>query len=190
MLERMEPWFKMLCLLAAALLFFQIARLAGGKDPLQNVTVPAVLAATNHPAKLENAPQTNSAPVSPSAGAPPGAMPRPGGPPRPGAPPRAPDLPPAVQARVDRVRDSEIFGPVQRPLPMALIALGGHEALIRSASGPTTWMKEGDELGGIKLLRIGTNRVLVEHEGQQKELMIFAGFGGETLLQKRKAEVP
>jgi hypothetical protein len=43
-------------------------------------------------------------------------------------------------------------------------------------------VKEGEDLGPIKLLRIGTNRVLVEQEGQKKELMIFSGFGGEPLL--------
>jgi hypothetical protein len=47
-------------------------------------------------------------------------------------------------------------------------------------------MSEGGEMGGLKMLRIGTNRVLVEHEGQQKELTIFSGFGSESLLPKGK----
>ena len=45
-------------------------------------------------------------------------------------------------------------------------------------------LREGEELGGVKLLRIGTNRVLIEHEQQQKELTVFSGVGGETLLPK------
>jgi hypothetical protein len=28
--------------------------------------------------------------------------------------------------------------------------------------------------------------VLIEHEGQQKELSVFSGFGSETLLPKQK----
>jgi hypothetical protein len=32
------------------------------------------------------------------------------------------------------------------------------------------------------LLRIGINRVLVEENGEKKELRLFAGMGGETLL--------
>jgi hypothetical protein len=48
-------------------------------------------------------------------------------------------------------------------------------------------VKEGDALGEIKLLRIGINRVLVEQDGQQKELMIFSGLGGESLLPKPTA---
>lgn len=69
---------------------------------------------------------------------------------------------------------------------MALLGIAGNDALFRAPSGQTGLLKEGDELGGVKMLRIGTNRVLVEHEGQKKELMIFSGFGGETLLPKEK----
>ena len=94
------------------------------------------------------------------------------------------DLSPAVQARVDRVTQSEILGPVIRPLPMALIGIAGKDVLLRTANGQTGLLREGEELGGVKLLRIGTNRVLIEHEHQQKELTVFAGVGGESLLPK------
>ena len=50
--------------------------------------------------------------------------------------------------------------------------------------------REGEEVGGAKLIRIGTNRVIVEHEGQQKELTIFSGFGSETLLEKKDKREP
>ena len=69
-----------------------------------------------------------------------------------------------------------------RPLPMALLGIAGDTAFLRSANGQTGLVKVGDELGGLKLLKIGINRVLVETEGQKKELMIFNGFGGESLL--------
>jgi hypothetical protein len=105
-----------------------------------------------------------------------------GGPGGPGA--AMPALPPAIQTRVDKITQSEILGPVVRPQPMALQAIGGRDALLRSPMGQTGWLREGEELGGVKLLRIGTNRVLIEHEGQKKELMIFSGFGSETLLPK------
>ena len=99
---------------------------------------------------------------------------------------KAPDLPPLIQARVDRVTQSEMLGPVMRPLPMGLVGIAGKVAFLRAANGQTGLVKEGDELGGIKLLQIGTNRVLVEHEGQKKELTLFAGFGSESLLPKPK----
>jgi hypothetical protein len=58
-------------------------------------------------------------------------------------------------------------------------------AFLRTANGQTGLVKEGDSLGDLKLLRIGINRVLVEQDGQKKELMIFSGYGGESLLPKQ-----
>ncbi|MEO7676404.1 MAG: hypothetical protein ABIV39_06550 [Verrucomicrobiota bacterium] len=98
------------------------------------------------------------------------------------------DLPPAVQARVDKITQSEILAPVIRPQPLALLGIAGNSAFLRSPSGQSGLVKEGDELGGIKLLKIGTNRVLVEEAGEKKELMVFSGFGGESLLPKDKEQ--
>jgi hypothetical protein len=108
-----------------------------------------------------------------------------GGPGRPGGK-KAPDLLPAVQARVDKIVDSELLGPVMHPLPMALLGIAGNVAFLRSPSGQTGLVKEGDSLGELKLVRIGTNRVLVEQAGEKKELMIFSGYGGQTLMPKEK----
>ena len=102
----------------------------------------------------------------------------------PGMPGSAPKLPPEIQARVDRVTESEILAPVVHPMPMALLGIAGKVAFLRSPSGQTGLVKEGEDLGEIKLLHIGTNRVLVEQDGQPKELMIFSGLGGESLLPK------
>jgi hypothetical protein len=104
----------------------------------------------------------------------------PGG--RPGMPGKPPEPPPEIKERVDRVTQGEILAPVIRPMPMALLGIAGQNAFLRSAEGQTGMIKEGDQLGTIKLLRIGTNRVLIEHEGEKKELTIFAGLGSETLL--------
>ncbi|HET7623685.1 MAG TPA: hypothetical protein VFM25_00350 [Verrucomicrobiae bacterium] len=102
----------------------------------------------------------------------------------PGMPGKLPDLPMDVKARVDRIVDSEILGPVIHPMPMALLGIAGNFAFLRAPSGQTDLVKEGDSLGSIKLLRIGINRVLVEENGEKKELTIFSGFGGESLLTK------
>jgi hypothetical protein len=99
---------------------------------------------------------------------------------------KAPDLAPPIKARINRIVESEILGPVVRPMPMALIGIAGSSAIIRSPSGQTSWVKEGDEVGGVKLLQIGINRVIVEEQGQKKELTIFSGFGSESLLAKPK----
>jgi hypothetical protein len=99
---------------------------------------------------------------------------------------KAPDLPATIQSRVGRITESEILGPVIRPMPMALLGIAGNVAFLRDPKGQTGLVKEGDVLGEIKLLQIGINRVLIEHEGQKKELIIFAGLGSESLLPKQK----
>ena len=99
---------------------------------------------------------------------------------------KAAELPPEIKARVDRIYESELFGMVIRPVPMGLLGIAGNSAFLRSPSGQTGLVKEGDSLGEIKLLRIGINRVLVEQDGKKSELMIFEGFGGESLMPKEK----
>jgi hypothetical protein len=108
---------------------------------------------------------------------------------RPGAM-AAPELPLPIRARIYRITDSEILGPIMRPLPMALLGIAGNIAFLRAANGQTGLVKEGDSLGGLKLIRIGINRVLVEDDGQQKELTIFSGYGSESLLPKQKENSP
>jgi hypothetical protein len=95
-------------------------------------------------------------------------------------------LPVTAQARVDRITQSEILGPVVRPLPMALLGIGGNDAIVRTPGGQTVLLREGEETGGVRMIRIGTNRVLVEHENQKKELTLFSGLGSTTLLPKEK----
>jgi len=67
---------------------------------------------------------------------------------------------------------------------MALIGIADEEAFLRATNGQTGPVKVGGEIGGIKLLRIGVNRVLVEHDGEKKELTLFGGVGGESLMPK------
>ena len=124
---------------------------------------------------------TNSAAVaqkSPAKGTGPGGRPDTGK--------KGPDVPPAMKARIDRITQSEILAPVMRPMPMALLGIAGDQALIRSPEGQSGLVKEGKELGTIKLLKIGTNRVLIEEKGEKKELTIFSGFGGESLMPKEE----
>jgi len=107
---------------------------------------------------------------------------------------KPPELPLAVQARVDRIAQGEILAPFIRPLPMALLGIAGDSAFLRAPNGQSGVIKEGGEVGGIKLVRIGINRVLIEQDGEQKELTVFSGYGGESLLpkptQSLKAETP
>jgi len=100
-----------------------------------------------------------------------------GGPGQPG-----PALPPLAQARIDKIVASELLGPVMHPQPMALLGIAGEVAFLRTDSGQSGLVKVGDTLGDLKLLRIGINRVLVEQNGQPRELTIFSGMGSDSLL--------
>lgn len=211
MLERFNPVLRIVCLALAGLVLFQLSRIIARKDPLANLNLTALslpssaeanaeTKGTNSVPKATNvASATNTFPkttnvisgtnavrttntvyriasavsMRPSAGA-----------------MKAADLPPAVQARVDRITQSEILGPIVRPLPMALLGIAGKDVFLRAPNGQTGMIREGEELGGVKLIRIGVNRVLIEHEQQQKELTVFSGFGSETLLPKGEKNTP
>jgi len=96
------------------------------------------------------------------------------------------ELPAEIKERVDRITQGEILGQVIRPMPMALLGIAGPHAFLRSADGQTGMIKEGEKLGSLKLIRIGNNRVLIEEEGEKKELSIFAGLGSETLMPAKE----
>lgn len=187
MRDRADSILKIACALLAVLALLQLSRVVLARNPLADFKFPSVpLAATS--TTTNSAAQTPS--VSPAASAvsstahapgSPGMMGPPGG--RPGRPGPV-TLPPDVQAQIDRIKDSEILGAIPRPLPMGLLGIAGEDAFIRDANGQVSLMKVGDDRGGIKLLRIGINRVLIEHEGQQKELILHSGFGSQTLMQK------
>lgn len=167
MLERSEMVLKVACLVLTALLLYQCSRFVIRRDSLAQLTIPALPSLSAISDTQPGGKSTNS--VSRSESQKP-----------------ATNLPPAISARIDRVTQSEILGPIIRPLPMALLGIAGQDAFLRAPNGQTGLLKAGEELAGVKLLRIGTNRVLIEHEGQQKELSVFSGFGSETLLPKQK----
>ena len=166
MLDRYERWLKIGCLLLGVALMLQLLRLAAARDPLEDsgmaLTSDAFLAPgssnASTPARSERSPGSS-----------------------PGIP--AP-VPPPVQSRIDKIKESEIFGAIAKPLPMALLGIGGPDAFLRAPDGQTGLLRVGETLGGVKLLQIGTNRVLIEHEGERKELTLFSGFGSESLLPK------
>jgi hypothetical protein len=105
--------------------------------------------------------------------------------PFPGMPGQGPPLPPAVQGRLDRIIESELLAPVMHPQPVALLGIVGVDALMQAPNGQSGMIKEGEEMGGIKLLKLGINRALIEEAGEKKELTLFSGLGSESLLSKQ-----
>lgn len=167
-------------------------RLARATNNVVAITNAVAQTTNSSPAKRDAGPGPSAGPSPELArmGMPPGRFPGmppggyPGMPPGglPGMPKPGPELAPELQSRIDRVIESEILAPVMRPLPMALLGIAGNSVFFRAPNGQTGLVKEGEEIGGVKLVRIGINRVLVEEQGEQKELIIFAGLGGEPLL--------
>ena len=51
---------------------------------------------------------------------------------------------------------------------MALIGISEQEAFIRATNGQIGPVKVGGQIAGIKLLRVGVNRVLVEQDGEPR----------------------
>jgi hypothetical protein len=171
--KRTLPALRIACFILAALVLYEFSRFFLKRDSLADLelNVDTVASAAVAPVPSVKSKETNA-------------------PPKRGGPARPNDLPPAIQARVDRITQSEILGMVMRPLPMALLGIAGDDAIIRTPMGQTSLMKVGDEAGGIKLLRIGINRVLIEQENQTKELTLFSGFGSESLLPKGEKVEP
>lgn len=173
MLERAEPVLKILCAGLAALLLVQGVGVARRLNPLKRATVPEPPTWT--PPATATHPEPVLMPVS-------GPASRGGGP--------GPALAPEVEARIDRVTQSEVLGPAIRPPPMALLGIAGRDVIFRAPDGQSGLVRAGGELGGVKILRVGTNRILVQEGAEVKELMIFEGIGGESLLPKGKEGSP
>jgi hypothetical protein len=148
-----------------------------------NGTNGSALKGTNGVAAAGGKRGTNGPPQVVAGNFPPGF---PGGPGMRGGPSQLPELPPLIQGRVNKIIVSEIFAPMMHPMPAELMGVAGNYAFLRSSKGQTGMVKEGDSLGGLKLLEVGINRVLIEEDGEKKELMIFSGFGSETLMPKPK----
>jgi hypothetical protein len=105
----------------------------------------------------------------------------------PGTAPATPPSPPAAD-RYTLIQSSGILGaPPQGPPPPALLGFAGDYAIIRNPEGQSDLVKEGGTLGSVKVLRIGINRVLIEHKGKVEELSIFEGLGGQPLVPGKEA---
>lgn len=194
MLERAGPWLKWVAAALAAVLVIQVAGAMGRLHPLKRNSVPEP--PTWSPAQSPPAPTGAAGGGGPGPGGPPGApsMPVPGGMPpgamkgRGGRPVVA--LSPEVEGRIARVIDSEVLAPVMRPPPMALLGIAGPDVFLRAPNGQVGLVRAGGELGGVRLLQVGTNRVLVQEGTETKELTIFNGIGGESLMPKAKEGTP
>ena len=176
MRDRAEPLLKLLCLVLGLLLAARTIGALRHSHPLRRTSVPEAPTWT----APTNSPSPGGTAAAPGPGLP--GRPGPGGP---GGPAGT-----AADPRLDKIVQSELLGPVMRPPPMALLGIAGRDVFFRAPNGQSGLVREGGELGGVRIERVGTNRILVRENGQLKELMIFEGIGGESLLPQGKEGNP
>jgi hypothetical protein len=167
--DRIEPGLKILSAILGILLLARLGSAVMPGDPLAEVKVPSLKSI----APKEEADADKSKSGSPSRS-------------RSSSRSSRPKLPPVVDARVNAVFKSEIFGPIPRPLPMELQGIIGADAILRGTNGQTKLVSVGEVVGGVKLLKIGINRAIVEVDGKEKELTLHSGYGSESLLTKER----
>ena len=159
MLERLTPIFRLVCILLAGVILFQVSRLIARRNTFAQISAGPGLAVSPKAESTTNKPA--SGPVQ---------------------------APPEIAARVEKIKESQVLGMIMRPPPMALIGIAGPDVILRGPTGQMGIIRVGEELGGVKLLQIGVNRALVLHEGKTNELTLFQGFGSESLLRKEKSK--
>ncbi len=99
---------------------------------------------------------------------------------------------PAFPPRFEIIVTSGILGKApQAPKPKPLlIGVIGERAMLRAPDGREDLVREGEELGGVKVVKIATNRVLIEFEGKKQELTVYSGMGSPSLLAEEKDQKP
>ncbi len=88
-----------------------------------------------------------------------------------------------LKACLAHLERSGILGRTPGPQPLVLIGFAGSSAMLQLPNGRTVLLAEGEEQDGIKVITTDTNRVLVEQDGQPKELTLFSGIGSESLMK-------
>lgn len=184
MSRQIELALKIACMTLGAVIGAQIFFLWTEKDPLEGLDeLEASLVDLEAPAKAQGPKIDKSdGKKDDSSGEKEKAAPPAGG----KAAEAASPTPPKYRV-IDR---SGIFGsvpPRQTPQP-SLMGIAGRYALIRLPDGRAELLDEGSETGGVKVLRIDTNRVLLEFKGKQVELTIFSGMGSSPLTGRKENE--
>ena len=99
------------------------------------------------------------------------------------------------------ISDSGLFGrpppppePEAPPDPPSLLGIlegrGTAHAILRTAGGEKIRLAVGEERDGVRLDRIGINRVVITFRDQPLELELHAGMGSKSLLSGESAESP
>jgi hypothetical protein len=175
--ERSLIALKSACLILAVIIAVQVIGLIGKADPLLGIESSPFLAR----ARAAAAPAAVTVPI-------------PAVPEKKSAVEAAKKAaPPAPDPRNQAIEKSGIFGESPKkggPARPALLGIAGDRAILRLPDGKVELAGEGSEIGGVKVLRMAQNRVLVEYRGRKLELTIFSGLGSDSLSEKSKDKTP
>jgi len=153
MYKSLELLLKFVCLVLGLWIIFQFYGIFGEEDPLED------LSANNILEDLEKAGDAAPKTVADK------------------------NKSPSLAAEFKSIETSGIFGKVQVKIQPTLMGIAGDYALLRAPDGQMDMVPAGGELGGVKILAIGMNRVLIEYRGKKQELILFTGLEGESLLE-------
>ncbi|MBN2490882.1 MAG: hypothetical protein JXQ29_08540 [Planctomycetes bacterium] len=78
------------------------------------------------------------------------------------------------------IAERQLFGAAAPPTahPVVLEGIAHDWVFLRSPRGRAGLVRVGESLDGVKVLELGWNRVVVEVEGERKELVMHQGLGG------------
>ncbi len=162
MLERLTLVYKSLAIVLCILALMPLVQMMFRKLPLDDVQPIKLVTSTGEHSSTSQKSNQNSERGKPKS--------------------KQDSLPPEITQRSEKLEKSGIFGRTPKPPPMALIGIADPYAILQTPDGQTGKVKQGETLRGVKVLRVGANRVLVEHEGNTSELSIFSGIGSTSLM--------
>ncbi|MDC0325319.1 hypothetical protein OAM01_01015 [bacterium] len=162
MLERLAIGFKALAIVLCIVVMTPLVQMMFRKLPLNDVRLVTMVSSSKESKNGINESDSHSNDNKPNS--------------------KKETLPPEIGQRSTKLEESGIFGRTPKPPPMALIGIAEPYAFLQTPDGQSGKVKQGETLRGVKVLRVGPNRVLVEHEGQTSELSIFSGIGSQSLM--------
>ena len=103
-------------------------------------------------------------------------------------PPAAASVPPLPEA-YKAIDGSGIFGRAQKKQgALLLLGIAGDYVFLQTPAGKQGAARIGEPFGGVKVLKMDVNRVLVEFQSKKQELTIFGGVGSSSLLPKSEVK--
>ena len=99
--------------------------------------------------------------------------------------------PPPVPERYRRLAEISVFGkPPKKKAgkPPSLLGVLGEGAILLFPDKKQHFVDVGKTVQKVRLVRVATNRALIEFEGKEIELKLFGGAGSESLINAKTKE--